>query len=238
MLKTIPGFSNYMISEDGKTVYSIKRDKEIAHAISENGYEVVTITDDDGYRAPRKVHRLVYLTYVGELIPGMTIDHIDNDPMHNHYTNLQQISQSENSMKSFTEGKNKDKAVWDKGTVDNICRLLAKNTSEHDIFRKLKIDYDKHRVACNHLVGQLLRGDIHKDITAKYDLSGYINGINKKDRKLTIDQVSKIYEDTKFGGIPAFRIAKQYQVTYSTICKIRDKKTWKSVTDSIDDKHR
>ena len=35
-------------------------------------------------------------------------------------------------------------------------------------------------------------------------------------------------------GEAASNLAKEYDVSYSTICKIRDKKTWKNTTDFVD----
>lgn len=45
------------------------------------------------------LHRLLYITFLGELIPKMVIDHIDNDPLNNKLSNLQQITYHENNSK-------------------------------------------------------------------------------------------------------------------------------------------
>lgn len=230
--KPIPGFSKYSIFEDG-TVYSNVRNKIIAKTRNWAGYWVVTITDDNGYRAPRKIHRLVYSAYVGPLEDGKVIDHKDDDKDHNHYTNLQQITPSENSTKSFITGLNKEKVVWTKEMIHSICKMMENNTPNHIMFKALNIDYDSNRYNCNHLIGDLKRGTMHKDVTSQYDLSRYINAVNKKDAKLTEYQVQEIYMDLMFGVIPA-ELARHYKTTHNTICKIRDKRTWCTVTDWID----
>lgn len=42
------------------------------------------------------VHRMVYETFVGKLVEGLVIDHIDTNIRNNNYLNLQQITQDEN----------------------------------------------------------------------------------------------------------------------------------------------
>lgn len=44
-----------------------------------------------------KVHRLVYMTFVGEIPEGMQIDHIDGDKSNNNLDNLRCVSPKENS---------------------------------------------------------------------------------------------------------------------------------------------
>lgn len=231
--KSIPGYKNYMISEDGD-VYSLPRKKILAQAYNWAGYKVVTITNDSGFRAPRKVHRLVYLAFIGPLDPTKVVDHKDDNKLHNHYTNLQQITPSENSTKSFITGRNKDKVVWSKQFIEEICKLIIKNLPEKEIFESLGIDYENNKIQCNHLIGQLRRNELHSDVTSKYDLSHYIPSINRKDVKLSVNQVKELYIRLLFDDVTAAELARKFNITYSSACKIRDKKTWKLVTDEID----
>lgn len=231
--KPIPGFSRYMISEYGD-VYSIPRKKILSVSKNWAGYLTVTLVDDKNFRSPRKVHRLVYLTYVGPLKDNLVVDHKDDNKLNNHYSNLQQITSSENSTKSFLSGGNVDKVVWTKEQVTLICEMMEQNVHTAKIFTNLGIDYYSNRDSCNHLVGQLRRGEIHKDIASKYNLRDYVCGVNKKDAKLDINDVRNVYMRLLFGETPA-SLAKEFGVTHSTICKIRDKKTWKVVTNKIDE---
>jgi hypothetical protein len=231
--KDIPNFPGYRISENGE-VYSDKRNKIISQAKNWAGYAVVTITDELGFRSPRKVHRLVYSTYVGGLESGKVIDHKDNDKSNNHYSNLQQITPSQNSIKSFISGKNISKIVWTKDMIHKICKMIEKNYSNKKIFKNLRIDYNSNRYNCNHLIGDLIRGTIHKDITSEYNLSEYNHAVNQKDVKLTEENVRNIYISLLYDNTSAAKLAKQYHVTHSTICKIRDKKTWRTITNNVD----
>jgi hypothetical protein len=53
----------------------------------------------NGKRSLYPIARLIYSHFNGKLVEGLVIDHIDNNPFNNHYTNLQQISQRENTSK-------------------------------------------------------------------------------------------------------------------------------------------
>lgn len=230
--KIIPGFSRYMISEDGD-VYNIKRKRLMSPSKNWAGYLTVTLVDDSNFRSPRKVHRLVYLTYIGPLDPNKVVDHKDDNKLHNHYSNLQQITPSQNSLKSFITGKNADKVVWTKDQIHLICEMMERNVPNYLIFTNLGIDYYQNRYNCNMLLGQLRRGDIHQDVAKQYNLNNYICGVNKKDSRFDISQVRDVYMRMLMGERPA-SLAKEYNVSFSTICKIRDKQTWKIVTDAID----
>ena len=231
--KEIPGFPGYLISESGN-IFSNKRKKFISHAFNWAGYKVATITNSDGYRAPQKIHRLVYSAFIGKLDKNKVIDHIDNNRLNNHYTNLRQITASENSRKSFISGKNKSKRVWTKKIVNKICKMLEKQYSIREIFKELNIKYDENNYKYNRIIRDIINKRFHKDVSSNFDLNKYCSSINKKDVKLTINSVKEIYIGVKFENIKPSYFSKKYKVKHSTICKIRDKKTWTFITDKID----
>ena len=57
------------------------------------------------------IHRLVYQAFIGELIAGLVIDHIDNNPSNNYVNNLQQVSQRKNVVKGKITKKGSSKYV-------------------------------------------------------------------------------------------------------------------------------
>lgn len=85
---------DYYISCDGK-IYSKKVNRIMKTFQTRFGHLRIELKDNG---VPKKfcVHRLVYATWVGDLIDGMVIEHLDNDPTNNHYTNLKQSTQKEN----------------------------------------------------------------------------------------------------------------------------------------------
>lgn len=229
--RKIPDFSGYEVSEYGN-VRSIKSGREIAFTLNHAGYKVVTITDDLGYRAPRKVHQLVYTAFVGPLELGKVVDHIDDDKLNNHYSNLQLLTPSENSMKSFISGANKSNVCWRREEVEKMCALMSEGKTNLEIIRLLGIDPSK-KDKCIHFLNSLIRGETHRDIASRYEFKKRLSAMNKKDVKLDPSSVENIYMQLLEGS--AVRpLSRLYGVSDSTIRKIRDKKTWVDITNNLD----
>lgn len=53
----------------------------------------------DGKYVHKRVHQLVAECYIGPCPEGKEVDHIDNDKLNNHYTNLQYLTRQENMAK-------------------------------------------------------------------------------------------------------------------------------------------
>lgn len=88
---------NYIIFLSGK-VWS-KRAKKFIGRFHENSH--VRGADKYYHKISYKkkelaVHRIVFRKYIGELNPGLVIDHIDGNSLNNHKNNLRQITQKEN----------------------------------------------------------------------------------------------------------------------------------------------
>lgn len=94
---------NCYVSKNGIICkYDRKSDKlkSITQApIGHNGmYRRVSLIDSqDNKRHSIRVHKLVYMTFVGEIPEGMQIDHIDGDASNNNLDNLRCVSPKENS---------------------------------------------------------------------------------------------------------------------------------------------
>ena len=228
LFRRIPDFDNYIISTSG-IVYSLLRKQFVRHTYNHAGYQVVPIVRNDNYRAPQKVHRLVYSTYIGNLVEGLVIDHIDGVRYHNNITNLQQITDHENVRKAFYEGAAKDSSRWDLATIHKICELLELGYSNSSIAAEIGYDYNNGRKSFNHLLFRLRNGAAYTDVTSMYDFTKYNSAINRKDRVLHPEDVAQIKMLLR-SGEEITSIARMYNCTTSTITKIRDGKTWKHVT--------
>jgi len=86
----------YQVSNLGN-VKSLKWGKErlIKLIITPRGYYQVNLLKN-GKSKTFLIHRLVYQTFIGALVEGLVIDHINNIPTQNNTENLQQISQRAN----------------------------------------------------------------------------------------------------------------------------------------------
>ena len=92
--KKIPGFSQYLISPYG-LIFNIDRYSFIHQTCNHNGYRTATITDDNNFRSPRKINRLVYLAYKGPIGETSSIEYINNKRWDNYCGNLREKQTSD-----------------------------------------------------------------------------------------------------------------------------------------------
>ena len=85
--KRIPGFSNYFISLKG-VVFNRKRFKFMIRSYTDEGIARVSMTDDYGNRAPRRLYKLMYVTFVGRIPCNMQVYHKDGRQWNHHPDNL------------------------------------------------------------------------------------------------------------------------------------------------------
>ena len=88
----------YFVSADGK-VYSKYSNKVLKNSIDLNGYRRVDI-----HGRHIKNHKLVYLTWIGDIPDGCQINHRDDNKANNHYTNLYVGTQKENMIDKKNNG--------------------------------------------------------------------------------------------------------------------------------------
>lgn len=89
---------NYLINEYGIVVNA--KLKRICKGSLRNGYLRVYLGDKN-----HNVHRLVYSNFVGPIPPDCVIDHIDGNRTNNHYLNLRAVSQSQNMLNAYENGR-------------------------------------------------------------------------------------------------------------------------------------
>lgn len=92
--KELPFDKKYIIYSNGE-VFSKISNRFLKPTETHDGYLRVSIG-----RKARLLHRLVALTFLGE--SSLTVDHIDNNPKNNSLENLQYLSSSENTKKSWS----------------------------------------------------------------------------------------------------------------------------------------
>lgn len=94
-----PYDNRYYVSADGE-VYSTYKNGVLKPCIDRDGYHRVDI-----HSAHMKVHKLVFLTWVGEIEEGKQLNHKDDNKNNNHYSNLYQGTQKENMKDCLRNGK-------------------------------------------------------------------------------------------------------------------------------------
>ncbi len=105
-----PIYTNYEASRDG--VIRHCRLKKPVGSLDKFGYFRFKISGNKNYFS----HRFVYECFRGIIEDGLVVDHKDGCPQHNELSNLQAITQSQNSMRGNTGrckifGKRKIKSI-------------------------------------------------------------------------------------------------------------------------------
>lgn len=105
--KTIKGFSNYEISDEGevrnKTTQYILKGR-----LSKSGYYQVSIKEDETEKFKNQyIHRLVALHFIDNPEGKREVNHIDGDKTNNKLENLEWVTSSENQKHRHSIGNNK-----------------------------------------------------------------------------------------------------------------------------------
>jgi hypothetical protein len=149
--KDIPGYEGiYQVSDLGN-VKSLRFNKEKILKPGVNGSGYYTVVLCKGKRKTKKVHKLVAMAFLNHNPDGykLVVDHKDNDKLNNILSNLQLISQRENSSKD-KKGTSKHTGVsWDKernkwkssisinGKLKNLGRFNCELAAHHAYEKKL-----------------------------------------------------------------------------------------------------
>jgi hypothetical protein len=106
--KEIPNFNGrYSISIYGE-VHDVERNvfiKPHFSGVERRNYHQVTLYKKDGERTTKhtkRVHSLMAITFLNHKYGDrkIVVDHIDNNPLNNHLSNLQIITNKENTIKN------------------------------------------------------------------------------------------------------------------------------------------
>jgi len=117
-IKSIPGYSKYVMTNEGDVI-SISEYKKLAKCIVDvkstlviplrktnvhNGYERVTLVNDDGIKKSEYIHTLVARTFIGKNNKHMVVNHKDGNKHNNNVENLEYITQEENVLHAIFTG--------------------------------------------------------------------------------------------------------------------------------------
>lgn len=140
-----------IVRSNGRT--TILKGKELNFSLDKDGYRFIQFNVNNK-RYIRKIHRLVYGSFIGKLEKGLVIDHIDNDKNNNNVSNLQQITNRLNVSKDSKKKYNLPTCVYknSKGgsfrtnfQVDNINIYIGTFKTIEDAdhaYKKALIEYN------------------------------------------------------------------------------------------------
>lgn len=89
-------YTKYEVFEDGK-IWSYSQKKWLKPITNHNGYQIVSLSDNEGKRKTYRLNRLIYEAVSGEPIPeGMQVNHINECKTDNRFENLNLMTPKEN----------------------------------------------------------------------------------------------------------------------------------------------
>jgi hypothetical protein len=159
--------NQYKIREDGVIIETITKNI-IPTYINSAGYKYLSVSNLYDTEKERAIHRLVYKYFINsEIEDGFVIDHIDGCRTNNHYTNLQKLTFSQNSLKK--EGYSV-KALFNIKTkemflTDNLHKFAKiNNIDSSSLYKSINSLKQNH---CNYWIVKTVNYSIELDSIVK-----------------------------------------------------------------------
>lgn len=102
------GCDKYHVTKNGRIYSNYKGNGWIELSqdrIKNNGYKIVSIRDNYGYRYTYNIHQLVAIVYIPNPNNLPYVGHKDNIRTHNHYKNLYWCTAKENTQQCIRDGR-------------------------------------------------------------------------------------------------------------------------------------
>jgi HNH endonuclease len=225
--KTIPNFnSRYTIDEYGN-VWS-KFSNKFLNAYKQNkGYLSINLSLN-GAVSTHLVHRLVAEAYCNKPEGCNVVNHVDNNPLNNHYSNLEWTTTSGNLKHAAKQGR-----------LGHTQRLLTEQDVEEiwSLWLETRESTAKKYNVRIGTIRAIYEGKTWKHLYDKYSnikntlekvKGSRQSGDTNATAKLSTEQVLNIVENYK--EVPQTTVGKLFNVSKSTIGLIRTGDTWCTVT--------
>ena len=174
--------NRYAITEYGHVI-DLLFNHIINPFINSYGYlQIRLLTIDNTYCLP-SISRLVAYEFCFEnRDTRLQVDHLDNNKLNNHYTNLEWVTNSENVRRSYSKGYNNTANVKTELQIDMVCNLLANsNLPYNEVCRLAGLNLNPNQ--SKGLCSDIVQRKYWKDLSEKYDFSNRTNKFYKTTEK-------------------------------------------------------
>lgn len=218
--KPIKGCDDYFISNTGK-VKSFRRKKTLilTPGTCGKGYQFVNLYTVNNNRIIGKIHRLVAIHFISNPENKPQVNHIDLNKKNNHVSNLEWVTQKENSihahklMPHLNRGINNANSLLNKELVKKIIQLHKSGKNRHEIAEIIEVN---HYTVLNVILG----------VTWSH-ITGIKHTPNrkflKKEEILSIVDMYNTEKDRK-------KIAQKFNISPHTVWNIISGKSWSRLT--------
>ena len=166
--RRIPGSTDFITKNGVVFSYHLNRFKGISHR--KNEYCAHSIFRY-GESKKNYTHRLVYETWVGQIVDDLVIDHLDGNVWNNDIYNLEIVTSSINNMRAYEKGLKSMK--WDRTKIELLCLLMSKNYHINDIYNLFDATTQDEKNVITLLVSDIKLSRCHTSISEKYDIGKY-----------------------------------------------------------------
>jgi hypothetical protein len=163
--KILEEFPNYIITEDGR-IWSLARGRFMQpYTDPKTGYRGTHVLNATGKSLPRRIHTLVATAFLGPRPKDKNVNHIDGIKTNNNISNLEYVTQKENSIHAVEKGLIKTLDEHPQATkkneyvVDAVFTYLMTNDSKKTITEKYGLSFQY----LNRVLDGKLRKEIWKD---------------------------------------------------------------------------
>lgn len=225
----IPGMSKYYISRNG-TVYTTTKNTFVNRNTNDKDYYTVTLVDDNNFRSPRKVHRLVYMTYIGSLDSKDIVNHKDGNRQNPNVTNLDVMTQRGNVQRGVVAGSEfEEYKIPIEIIAGNYNLFIDNKVSIDDIIEKLNLPKNKN---ASYSQVEYIRNILQKNISYKNFPEDFyriekMNTLTKSGQKITLEDANNMRRLHQ-NGASLQEISDKYFITKTLVCDIVNNKKWTS----------
>lgn len=193
-----------------------------------------------GRVSQQRVHRLVAQAFIPNPENKPEVNHKDGNKENNDISNLEWNTSKENTNHAIktglriNSGEKFHSSKMSEKEIHKICKLLEEN--------KIKVKDIPKKIGGNctiKIVQNILYNNSWSQISSQYDLSKHTIEENHGKSKLTKKQVTKICKLLQDTNLNYKEIAlKVGGCTIHDVNHIKNKFTWKSISDNYDFSHR
>ena len=240
-------FRSRYFADDSGHIWSESKQSFLSEYEDKNGYKKVVLmtTDKPSGRGHRfSVHRLIMETfYPVDNMYALQVDHINGNCQDNSLSNLRWATVNENLNNPNTKP---NRRVYDQDGTHNANAKLTDEQLENFVDDINSGNYTRKQICqkyniCDETLRKIINRQTYKDVklfdslnpkfTSNY--SREVQGAKNPRSKLNEKQVKEIINILLTTQETYSSIAKKYNVSPSAISNIKNKKTWKYLTENI-----